>query len=190
MTALPTLDYVCPADHAPLVREGSGMRCTTCDVAYPVVRGVPILIHDANSVFSRADYVESGGYAGASGYCGPADRSSGVRRKYREFARLLSQAPVPGAEGVDDLKSLLLADFGKRVLVVGAGDGERLPNVVRTDVALADGIDCVCDAHDLPFQDGTFDVVSWSRCWSTCATRSGASARSPACSCPRAWCSR
>lgn len=50
-----------------------------------------------------------------------------------------------------------------RILVTGAGDKRYpdLPNVryVYTDVILGQGADHVCDLHDLPFADATFDAV-------------------------------
>lgn len=52
----------------------------------------------------------------------------------------------------------------KRVLVVGAGNGgsplhDPLIVCVLTDVIDDDSVDVVCDAHDLPFPDGSFDGV-------------------------------
>ncbi len=50
-----------------------------------------------------------------------------------------------------------------RILVVGAGDKRYpdLPNVryTYTDVILGEGADYVCDLHDLPFPDESFDAV-------------------------------
>src|SRR5947209_6594551 len=48
------------------------------------------------------------------------------------------------------------------VLVVGAGSSGRLlqdVDVTTTDIQELPGVDVVCDAHDLPFEDGSFDAV-------------------------------
>jgi SAM-dependent methyltransferase len=43
--------------------------------------------------------------------------------------------------------------------VLGAGDRRRNFNAILTDVARSPHVDCVCDAHDIPFPDGSFDAV-------------------------------
>jgi SAM-dependent methyltransferase len=151
--------FVCPADHGPLEGDHLTLGCTRCGMVYPIVRGIPVLINDTNSLFHRADFVSSDAYAGASGYDGAADTSTGLRRAYRRFARRLSEAAVPGDAMFKKLHASLAADPRKRVLVIGAGQRPSAPNTIRTDVAFAPGIDCICDAHDLPFEDGSFDLV-------------------------------
>ena len=50
---------------------------------------------------------------------------------------------------------------GCRILVIGSGDADfgTEPSITYTDVALAPRITCVCDAHDLPFADASYDAV-------------------------------
>nr|WP_294577842.1 methyltransferase domain-containing protein [uncultured Rhodopila sp.] len=151
--------FVCPIDRGRLTSEAHSLTCDRCGTVFPVVRGIPILINDNNSVFQRADFLSSDAYQGASGYDGAADSSTGLRRAYRRFARRLSQASVPGDAAFHKICEALRADETKRVLVIGAGERPRGDDAVRTDVAFAAGIDCICDAHDLPFEDGAFDVV-------------------------------
>jgi len=48
------------------------------------------------------------------------------------------------------------------VLIVGAGSSGRLledVDVTTTDIQELPGVDVVCDAHDLPFEEGSFDAV-------------------------------
>lgn len=151
--------YRCPVDRGPLRADGAALVCGACAAAFPVVRGVPVLINDANSVFRRSDFTSDDAYAGASGYGGAADRTSGARRAYRRFAAKLAEAPVPGSDVVQRLRDQLGADPATRSLVIGAGERPAGANSIRTDVAFAAGVDCICDAHDLPFEDGAFDVV-------------------------------
>jgi len=151
--------YVCPADHAALLASSGGLSCTLCGTFYPVVNGVPVLINDGNSVFRRADFAGDAAYQGASGYGGAADKTSGLRRAYRSFARKLSEAPVPSDGGIERIRTMLEADPARKVLIIGAGERQSGPNAVRTDVAFAAGVDCICDSHDLPFEDGAFDIV-------------------------------
>jgi SAM-dependent methyltransferase len=151
--------YVCPIDRGRLKPEHQSLRCTQCGTSFPVVNGIPVLINDDNSVFCRADFTSSDAYQGASGYGGAADRSSGLKRAYRRFARRLTEAPVPSNGELEKLLRSLAGDPTQKVLVIGAGERDRGANVTKTDVAFAAGIDCICDAHDLPFEDASLDIV-------------------------------
>jgi SAM-dependent methyltransferase len=151
--------YRCPVDRGVLECAAGTLTCRTCGTVFPVVDGIPVLINDANSVFRRSDFTGRDAYTGASGYGGAADTSSGLKRAYRRFARRLSEAPVPGTAAIDRLYRLIEADGDRRILVIGAGERASRPGTIRTDVAFAAGVDCICDAHDLPFADGAFDVV-------------------------------
>jgi uncharacterized protein YbaR (Trm112 family) len=151
--------FVCPVDRGNLTRDNHSLTCSRCGMVYPIVRGIPVLINDSNSVFHRADYMSSDPYMGASGYDGAADQSTGLRRVYRRFSRRLSEAAIPGNHPFLSLSASLTSDPSKKVLIIGAGERKSAGNTTRTDVAFATGIDCICDAHDLPFDDGSFDVV-------------------------------
>lgn len=150
--------FVCPVDHGALSPAAGGLACASCGSVYPVVRGVPVLINDANSVFRISDYVGSGAYEGASGYGGTADRTSGLRRLYRRFATRLSEADIPG-KGFDPMPVILAERPDAEILVIGSGEQEIAGRVTYTDVAFARHVDCIADGHDLPFADASFDAV-------------------------------
>src|SRR5262249_5142189 len=66
----------------------------------------------------------------------------------------------------EGLRSLLADAPRGRLLNVGAGDGGDRPflegkgyDVTATDVYATPRTDVICDAHDLPFPDASFDVV-------------------------------
>ncbi|MDX1990926.1 MAG: class I SAM-dependent methyltransferase [bacterium] len=70
-----------------------------------------------------------------------------LRRIYTEqfYGRLLAQA-VPNAP----------------ILEIGSGAGrlrEVAPNVIRSDILYSPGINCVVDAHELPFATSTFGTI-------------------------------
>lgn len=153
----------CPRDHAPLTAESDALRCAQCLARYPIVRGVPVLIDDANSVFAVSDYVGDAAYQGAA-YGRAADRAGGLRRAWRRLARALGDAPSsirhPGAAEVIAYVAARRPDA--RVLVIGAGGLDLATPaavVVHTDVAFAPAVDAIADAHDLPFPDASFDLV-------------------------------
>lgn len=136
----------------------TGLRCTACNTAFPIIRGVPVLLNEMNSVFRLADYAGEAAYTGASGYDGAADTTGGLRRAYRRFASRLTEAPIPGRHF--DPGSILSERPEAEILVIGSGDRQWTGSrITYTDVAFARHVDCICDAHDLPFPDASFDAV-------------------------------
>jgi len=156
--ARPRHIFVCPIDKHPLAPSGDKLICTSCNLQYPLIRGVPILINESESVFRISDYETQQAYHGASGYGGTLDKTSGAKKAYRRFARFLSEAPVPGGS-FDFLSQILSERPDAKILVVGSGERQYGENVTYTDVAFSKNIACICDSHDLPFSDQTFDAV-------------------------------
>ncbi|MEO8895721.1 MAG: methyltransferase domain-containing protein [Rhizomicrobium sp.] len=156
--AMNPLSFVCPADKSPLLNSGAALICPKCEKAFPFVNGVPVLINEDNSVFRISDYTQGAGYGGASSYGGSLDKASGFKRAYRRFARLLSEADVVGWS-FNAIEHIMAVNSNPKILVIGAGDRNYPGDVVYTDVTLADGVSCICDAHDIPFADNSFDAV-------------------------------
>jgi SAM-dependent methyltransferase len=150
--------FVCPIDRHPLLQDQASLVCQHCHTAFPIVGGVPVLINEANSLFVISDYIKKIAFEGASGYGGSVDKTSGWRRVYRRLTSRLVQAEVPGSN-VNALERIQAENPEAQILVVGAGERRFAGNITYTDVALANGISCICDAHDLPFEDGSFDAV-------------------------------
>jgi SAM-dependent methyltransferase len=128
--------------------------------SYPLIAGVPVLINERRSPARIADYVRppnqprSGGLRklidAVDGILPSLSHNVGSRANYRRLAELLSNKKHA------------------RVLVVGgaiAGAGFdallAAPNIecVDTDIAWGPRTAIICDAHDLPFQDASFDAV-------------------------------
>ncbi|UEM20066.1 class I SAM-dependent methyltransferase [Skermanella mucosa] len=161
---------VCPRCRAPLLDRDDGLSCPApdCGRVYPVVDGTPILIHDENSVFAIADFTSRGAGEGA----GPETiklRDEAPARGLRAALRRAAERVIYFSVNASDWSSEKSVDYvaralpEARILVTGAGDKRYpdLPNVryVYTDVILGQGADHVCDLHDLPFADATFDAV-------------------------------
>jgi SAM-dependent methyltransferase len=129
--------------------------------SFPVVDGVPVLVNEAKSVFTLAE-LASGGVATATDASGAhsllsrimPDINLNVRapRNYTKLARLLRERST----------SPRVLVIGGRVL--GYGMDRLLQNcpgieLVETDVAFGLRTALICDAHDLPFDDASFDGV-------------------------------
>lgn len=132
----------CPACHGPLVE----LACDACGRRYERVNDVPILLDDSSSSF-RAEL--GGGIERPPGWGRYLPRLGQNLKAARNYAALASKLQGP------------------RVLVVGGrvlGDGmeelaRRPLELVETDIALGPRTQIVCDAHNLPFADDTFDGV-------------------------------
>lgn len=151
----------CPSCRSSLVSDGKRLNCTGCQAGYPVLRGIPIVIDEARSVFTIADYVHD------SHDAAPPLRPSWLRRlrsltpsiganwksaaNYQRYAKLIT-------DNHDAPRVLVL---GGRILGQGSSvlaNDQRI-ELVETDVALGPRVRLICDAHDLPFADATFDGV-------------------------------
>ncbi len=160
------MDLICPACRADLRRDADAYHCAGCEKAYPVIDGVPVLINDANSVFAIDDFRSAPSYQGGT-YGGVSDRKPGLRGLYRRFIRFMRGVHVRPVhtDAETAVQRLLDESEHPRILVIGAGDtsyagaDDNRGEFVYTDVAFGNRTQYICDAHDLPFEDGSFDAV-------------------------------
>lgn len=152
----------CPICAAALSRQASTWQCKSDPShEFPEVAGVPVLVNSTRSVFRLSDFRPH------------------ARTTFKEPApwavRLGQLLPSPSRDVSathcrERLAALLAARprEQRRILVVGCGDGTAgygaLADVdgatwLETDVSLAGRARIVCDASDLPFEDGQFDLV-------------------------------
>ena len=154
----------CPACGGRFPRPGGGdeLRCVeaACRRAYPVVGGVPVLIDERKSLFTPAAIATSmreparaqrrPGRALVAALTPAISRNVKAQANFARLAGLLAELPAP------------------RVLVVGGGlRGEGFGallatpglELLQTDVAPGPHTALICDAHDLPFADASFDAV-------------------------------
>lgn len=150
----------CPVSGERLAERPDGdLEAAQSGHVYPAVRGVPILVSRDLGPFDPAAY----------------ESASPPRRS--RLGRLARVIPVPvrmttrnvgSDENFRELTRLLREEGRTRVLVVGgavegAGISELLADpaleVVETDVTIGPRTTVVCDAHHLPFADGSFDAV-------------------------------
>lgn len=147
----------CPAHKIALDER---LFCPVCDKAYPSMEGVPILINDASSVFRIADYLDRNAYGGASAYGGHLDEHRGLRRVYRRAMNRLSESASPIQDYDVDraVDRILSSNSAAEILVIGSGDTTIRGNATYTDVAFGANVQCIADAHDLPFLAQSFDA--------------------------------
>jgi len=153
----------CPVCHGALRMEQALLGCTTpsCALEFPVLGGIPVLINEANSLFSRSDYVgqrrttydlqEPAWKRAAKRWLPRLDKNVAARRNLSRLAELLLQMG----------ESPLILVVGGRT--VGEGMevvvGDPRFQLVESDVSFGPRTSLITDAHDIPFEDGTFDAV-------------------------------
>lgn len=152
----------CPSCQAGLDMVGNGFYCTdeSCGKRYPSVKGIPVLIDEARSIFTIESFLRQ------TRHFFPPTRP--IRRLLSACLPSLSH-DIAGVKTVARMRELLLArSHDPRVLVVGGGEvgagldvllNDPAIEVVHSDVSVSDHIGCICDGHDLPFRDCSFDGV-------------------------------
>jgi SAM-dependent methyltransferase/uncharacterized protein YbaR (Trm112 family) len=158
----------CPVTQQNLVRAGDGSLVTPDGArSYPVGSGVPVVIVPERSLFGAEAQALAGGAARSRGgwiveACGaaarrlvpPISRNVKARENFRQLAQHLTSL-----EGERAIKRVLVVGGA----VTGAGIEQLLSaplvETVETDVVVGPRTQVVCDAHDLPFADGSFDAV-------------------------------
>ena len=155
----------CPRCKGPLTPpHNNAMRCAdgTCARSYPVVMGKPVLIDEERSVFSHAEYLVNAA----------APAADGALAGVKQWLRWLPSPSVnmSAIRCLARMRDLLLGRgvTNPVVLVVGGGlRGKGVSQladapgfrVINVDPAPDSAAAVFCDAHDLPFADGSVDAV-------------------------------
>ncbi len=127
--------------------------------SYPVIRGIPILINEKNSLFTINDIIDQKPQT--------QDKTYSNKRNIKNFIRasLLPKLNIDWdlERRYEDLAKKVT---NKRVLIVGAGDKVSFykeifsgNEVITSDVHLQFSPDIVFDVHNVPFKDNSFDLI-------------------------------
>jgi SAM-dependent methyltransferase/uncharacterized protein YbaR (Trm112 family) len=156
----------CPICHARLEEQRTQFRCTgpDCGGVFPIVDGIPVLLNEAQSVFATDDFRQR------------RDTTARLERSSMDklLDGLLNRLPALGESWQSERsyarfrQAVLERTSSPRLLVVGGsilGQGMQALatdpafECIATDVSFGPLTSLVCDAHDIPFEDGSFDAV-------------------------------
>ena len=170
----------CPRCHADLVQAREQLCCTdaSCSLKFPVIDGIAVVINEAASVFTFDDFISNRETTLVRNRPGPLknmlEKILGPERFVHFKTAVRSALPtisknIKGATNYSNLARLLLKSNSQpRVLILGGGivgqGMEPLLNnpaieFVESDVSFGPRTKLICDAHDIPFKDGTFDAI-------------------------------
>ncbi len=153
---------VCQKD-IELINQGKEYRCvnTTCATVFPLIDGIPCLINENSSIFSIDGFLQH--------------KDTTFKLKENKV-KLLIQKILPSIstnikaeKNYRKFAKALLKNSAKpKVLVIGGsilGQGiESLLSfsaieIIETDVSFGPRTTILCDSHDLPFKNESFDGV-------------------------------
>ena len=156
--------FCCPVCNASLKHFADKLICQndTCFSEFPIVDGIPVMINDKNSVFSIDDYVSHRETYFLN------NKGSAIKKFLYRLIPAISKN-IKGKENYGKFtESLLKQSDTARVLVLGGGNlgmgmdcllNNTSIELVDTDVAFGERTMLICDAHNIPFQDQSFDGV-------------------------------
>lgn len=154
---------VCPRCKCRLAVHRTDCRCSHpgCGAVYPIRRQVPVLFNEADSLFSISGVLR--------GEDKPFKTPPGrLRRTLSQWAPTLSQNTSGTRNYHTFAAQVLELSSAPRILVIGSrvlGAGMEVLSqypalqIIESDVELGPRPAVLFDAHDIPFEDGSFDGV-------------------------------
>ena len=153
---------LCPSTKGQLKQNGDYLETVReSSIRYPIIDGIPILINNDNSLFSIDDFVNKKNTT----YNFNPEKENLIKKVIRELIPK-TNVNIKAKSNYDKIESLLPKN--SKILVVGGSKkGKGMDSIynndsfeiVGSDVTFGEYTEIICDAHDLPFQDKTFDCV-------------------------------
>lgn len=146
----------CNANTLVSIDDDAVLFCDTCKVNFPSTHGRPILLNPKNDVFNFEDYINA---------------NPPSTQNQKKLSRFIPSSSVNlcSERVLESLGKILSGLTSARVLVVGGGrqrswldnllgNGNDI-KVLYSDIDIHADFDLICDGHDLPFTDNSFDAV-------------------------------
>lgn len=154
----------CPICYAELIQEGELFECTNhkCAAHFPILDGIPVLISEKSSIFLIDDFVSKREtfFANAS-----ENNLAGVLSR---FLPAISKN-IKGKSNYSRMNDILFMQSSTPCILVIGGSilGQGMKSLadnaaidfVESDVSFGPRTMLICDAHDIPFENASFDGV-------------------------------
>jgi SAM-dependent methyltransferase/uncharacterized protein YbaR (Trm112 family) len=155
---------ICPITKSKLLENGNYLESILDPkFRYPVIDGIPILIDDSNSLFSIADFIDRKNTTFDLNDYVPEEAT--LKKTLR---KIIPQISINIKTQANYHKLAAMLPPNAKILVIGGSIkgkemdviyGNKLFEIVGSDVSFGPEAKIVNDAHDLPFDDETFDCV-------------------------------
>lgn len=134
------------------------LECANCQFTFPVVEEIPILINDKKSLFKIENFLEK------------RDTTYKTAKNWKRKLKPFIPSITLNLTNQKNLRTFFshLKEGNSKVLIIGGGITENglgideIPSnitFVESDVSFGIKTHLICDAHDLPFKDESFDGV-------------------------------
>jgi SAM-dependent methyltransferase len=156
----------CPECGAKVSRKGESFQCNdhSCGMSFPIFYGVPVFISEKNAIFQQEDFNTP--EAPTIFFGNSKNPVVNFLRKLRPDVTLNYTSKLNYTKIAEKLKHL----SAPKILVIGGSiDGtgmsilkQQLPKetiLVESDVAQGPNTNIIFDAHHIPFEANTFDLV-------------------------------
>ena len=154
-------NIICFDCRSALVNTKEKFLCKKCEKSFPVINEIPILINESSSIFNIDDFINFKATTFDSNYHKP----SKMQKIFNHISPSIGMN-IFANENYEFLSNEL--PKGANILVIGGsiiGEGmEKLYDdnkfeIIGSDVSFGPETKIIFDAHDIPFENDTFDCV-------------------------------
>jgi len=155
----------CPRCKNKIAKIGNEFKCGKCNLLYPIVDGVPVLINEENSLFSIKDFTNK---IKTTREINESKQKKAIKKIIQKFIPKIG-FNLKAEKNYSNLSNLLSKKlYRSKVLVIGGGEmGKGMkplinnPKIllIESDVYFGERNKIISDAHDLPFISNSFDAV-------------------------------
>lgn len=160
--------FRCPHCHHKMLQAFTDkLICPSCSRAYPLVRGVPVLLTSASQSMREQELSTNTGKLMVSEYhaigaeAGDGSPDTATRKPWYAWLRPppVIYHPNPRLDSVETATLFTHQGVDTLVLNVGGGPTKYRPQEITLNLEAFHNVDVVGDAHNLPLNDASVDSI-------------------------------
>ena len=156
-------NLICPVCQSELLHTKNLFKCSNskCSKDFPVIKNIPILINESNSIFSIKDYINLRNRVG--------DNRKGIFKKIISSLIPSISNNVAASKNYKKFLELITSNtHDVKILVIGGGylgngmdllTKNQTIELIEGDVTHGPRTNLIFDGHDIPFRNNSFDGV-------------------------------